>query len=330
MDEREQISIALIALYAPAVLIAVFLAFRHGFQRSSAWRYVVIFSLIRIVGSSLQIMTVSDPGNIGLYTGAAVCQSVGLSPLILAALGLLGRIAGRVNPQSGGIVTSGNLRIVQVIVLVGLILGIKGGIDAGNQFSQSGKFVYGSLSQAAVALFIIAYVLIIMATLGLLQSTFRPEDEGEKRLLIAVAASLPFLLVRIIYSCLSTFTTNSEFSQISGNPTILLVMGFVMELIVIILYEAVGLTLRRIRSDQYNSEQPHYENVQADVELAPTPEDCSQDQRQKFLQPRQSQPYDNRTKGNSAAGIIGAMGNRRGILGRVIAAAASQIDREID
>lgn len=327
MDEREQISIALIAIYTPAILVAIFLAFKHGFGRSAGWRYVIVFSLLRIVGSVLQIMTVSNPTSIGLYTGAAVCQSIGVSPLLLTTLGLLGRVVDSTPPEWRGFVTKPVLVVVQITVVVGLVFGIKGGIDAESQFSETGQFSYGSLSKASVALFIIVYVLTLVGAVGLFSPTINSGFPNEKRMLLAISASLPFLLVRIVYSCLSTFTTNPQFSQIDGNPTILLVMALIMEMVTIFLYEVMGLLLRKtppIEStvDVERIQRHGYESVGK-------PASSAEDQNlNDYPVPGQSVQGGGR---NMAPGIGSAFIGRRGIIGRVIAAAAtSRSGLEID
>src|SRR4051794_5663872 len=92
LTEINRIEIAEIVVYSPALLIAIFLASRHGFRRNAGWLYLILFSLVRILGAALGLAALHDPTNTGLQTGAATQQTIGLSPLILSALGLLGRV----------------------------------------------------------------------------------------------------------------------------------------------------------------------------------------------------------------------------------------------
>jgi tryptophan-rich sensory protein len=66
-------------------------SWKHGFGKNSGWIYLAIFSIIRIINSSAQLATVSG-NNPTAATVAAVTGFLGLSPLLLASLGLISRM----------------------------------------------------------------------------------------------------------------------------------------------------------------------------------------------------------------------------------------------
>lgn len=68
-------------------------------------------------------------------------------------------------------------------------------------------------------------------------------EKGERRTLVAVAVSAPFVLVRILYSVFMWFLHNSNFSLFDGNVTVQLVMAVLEEFVVVIVCLAIGLTL---------------------------------------------------------------------------------------
>ena len=70
-------------------------------------------------------------------------------------------------------------------------------------------------------------------------------EAGEKRILSAVAASLPLLLIRLIYASVYTFGNSRRFSALSGSVTILLCMALLEEMAIVLIFEGVGLTLRK-------------------------------------------------------------------------------------
>lgn len=74
-------------------------------------------------------------------------------------------------------------------------------------------------------------------------------ERGEKRTLLAVALSSPFILVRVLYAFFVWFLDNSKFSLLNGNVTVQLVMAVLEEFVVVIICLAVGMTLR-IRSQE--------------------------------------------------------------------------------
>lgn len=88
---RDGISILVLIAYLVAFFAGAWLSFNHGFSKSSGWIYLVILSIVRIVGSSAELATKNNPSK-SLYLTAAICFSIGLSPLILVSIGLLSRV----------------------------------------------------------------------------------------------------------------------------------------------------------------------------------------------------------------------------------------------
>lgn len=251
---RNGVSIGEIVVYVPALCIAIFLAIKHGFGRSSGWYFLVVFSLARIIGAGMQLATINDPRNVSLYIGSAILTNVGFSPLELATLGLLSRLIESINKTHKTIVSSGVMKVIELIILVGLILGIVGGINAGNAYTSTGTYVPNSLNKAGTALLIVSYVLTVIATIAVSLSASHAEP-GEHRLLFAIAFALPLLLVRLVYSIFSTFAHNKNFNLITGNTTILLCVALLEELAVTICYEAVGLTLKKLPKKSHGVQQ---------------------------------------------------------------------------
>jgi hypothetical protein len=128
--------------------------------------------------------------------------------------------------------------------MVGLILGIVGGVNAGNTLAATSVYEVQTLSQVGLGLFIGSYVIIVFITI-LTSFSVSHAKPGEKRLLYAVALSLPFLLVRLVYSTISTFSKTPSFNLVSSDVTIILCMALLEELITVIIYEACGLTLQK-------------------------------------------------------------------------------------
>lgn len=89
---RQGVSIAILVFYFPALAIAIFLSIRHGFRRASGWRFMIIFTLARVLGSCLELATISQPRNYSLFIGYATLINIALSPLELVAYGLLSRV----------------------------------------------------------------------------------------------------------------------------------------------------------------------------------------------------------------------------------------------
>ena len=88
----ESLNIAELAIYLPFLFLTLFVVFRHGIHRQSGWIYLAIFCLIRIIGAALGIAAEKNPSNVSDLEWSAILGSVGISPLLLASLGLLKRM----------------------------------------------------------------------------------------------------------------------------------------------------------------------------------------------------------------------------------------------
>ena len=89
-DAQGGISILELILYFPSLVVAAIACSRHGFGRSSGWVFTLILCLVRIIGACCQLATYQSETN-GLIEAVIILESVGLSPLLLATLGLLSR-----------------------------------------------------------------------------------------------------------------------------------------------------------------------------------------------------------------------------------------------
>jgi hypothetical protein len=76
---------------------------------------------------------------------------------------------------------------------------------------------------------------LIILTLGAAVE-WRRTQRGEGALIVSVALTLPFLVVRIVYSILVVFSHNSRFSIVNGNYTINLFMEVLPEAVVVLIY----------------------------------------------------------------------------------------------
>ena len=98
--------------------------------------------------------------------------------------GTLSRLLNSIHKSYNTFLRVWMLYYIQAIVILGLILGIVGGIDAGNSFKQgnaSGQHVFypGSLNKAGSILLITSYVAIVITTA--LLSIFRSHIESGER-----------------------------------------------------------------------------------------------------------------------------------------------------
>ncbi|CRL26808.1 unnamed protein product [Penicillium camemberti] len=267
----EHVAIAELIIYIPTALLTIWVVLRHGFHKQLGWIYLSIFSGIRVGGAVMEILSTKNPNNANDKEWAVILQSVGLSPLLLSTLGLLKRVFDETSqhvpssPDSKGNIllqgfassgiagklmkiyskrataTSRRSKTVQLLhlpALIALILAISGGTDqASSNISDhaSGK----TKTRVAVILFLAIYV----AACTLWAITVR--DIGlmipsQNRIFFCVLIALPFIAIRILYSLISDFGDNHQFSLVDGDARIQLVMATLEEFVVVLMYTILG------------------------------------------------------------------------------------------
>lgn len=90
LDKQVGVSILELILYVPAISLAIYVCKRHSFHRVSGFIFTFLLCLVRILGACLQLASTQSPSE-QLLRAVFVLESVGISPLLLATLGLLSR-----------------------------------------------------------------------------------------------------------------------------------------------------------------------------------------------------------------------------------------------
>ena len=162
---------------------------------------------------------------------------------------LLSRITESINKSHQTFINQWHIQLAELLNAVGIILSIVGGVDSGTNYSKTGRYVPQTLTKVGLGLFIASFVAILAFT-AILFMTISHAEPAERRILLAVAVSLPLLFVRLIYSAIYTFGDHMRFSALTGSVTILLCMALLEEIAIVVIYEGVGLTLRKVEKPQ--------------------------------------------------------------------------------
>lgn len=132
------------------------------------------------------------------------------------------------------------IQIAQLPTTIALVLCIAGGIDEVD--SSASKIAHGrNLTKIGIIIFLVIY-LILFALTTITMKDVGNAPRGEKRIYMVVVIALPFIAVRLLWSILSAFTHNSDFSIMSGKPLVQLFMATLEEFIVVVFYTLAGLT----------------------------------------------------------------------------------------
>ena len=109
--------------------------------------------------------------------------------------------------------------------------------------------------QAAILIFLVVFLIEVALAFFVLVN-IRSVLPGERRILIAVVCSIPFILVRLVYALLCYFLTNSStFNSTTGNVVVQGFMSVLEEYIVVALYLAAGILAPHMEQSQVQPEK---------------------------------------------------------------------------
>ncbi|KAH6665793.1 hypothetical protein B0J14DRAFT_212168 [Halenospora varia] len=206
----ESFYIISITIFAILLLPTFYIWRCHGRPGILPYSNVYAICAVHIAGGALSIAAVN---NSGLEIGATVLNSMAISPLLLAALGVLheARKARNLTPNN-----TREWRMVagyHALVLVAIILFIIGIVDVMNGKSTAQK---SGLIKGGLVMLVISYFILMVWALSSIKTPGRPAastfQEGTKLLYAAVLA-MPFIGVRLIYGILSFLLTDPHFSR---------------------------------------------------------------------------------------------------------------------
>ncbi|CAO2649421.1 Nn.00g068060.m01.CDS01 [Neocucurbitaria sp. VM-36] len=239
---RDIVSLIELLFYVPTSLLALIVCFRHGFHRSSGWLYTLILCTVRIAGAICQFLSHSNHSD-GLIQATVIIDSIGLSPLLLATLGLLSRLVSFVNVKSTPTITLKHFRILQLLITVGLILSIVGGTSGNIQ--PNGTVQVDTTSKAGIILLIVAYAgLVLIYFISASKVSIVPNKE--RRVSVAIFCALPLILVRLVYSACAVFLHSHLFSIVTGSVVVHVVMAIIEEFIVVAIYILLGFLVDKL------------------------------------------------------------------------------------
>ncbi|MCJ1326535.1 hypothetical protein MMC10_003199 [Thelotrema lepadinum] len=239
LSNKSILDVVELVYYILALVLALFVIRKHGFGREVGWIYLALLSLIRIISAATGIAAQNDPSDTTLEEITVILSSVGLSPLLLAWLGIISRVNSSMNSHG---IPPRALQIINAPVIVGLVLAIYGGTKI---FSTDVNTASQGLnySKVAVILFLLTFIAIAFVTVYT-STQNRRVQRSERPLLFASAISIPFLFLRILYSLIVDFNWGSTtFSLTSTTDAAVVadaVMAILMEFIVVALYLAAG------------------------------------------------------------------------------------------
>ncbi|KAJ4366959.1 hypothetical protein N0V83_007489 [Neocucurbitaria cava] len=242
-NARDIVALIELIFYIPTSLLALVACLRHGFHRSSGWIYTLILCTVRIAGAICQFLSHNNSHSEGLIRATVIIDSIGLSPLLLATLGLLHRLVSFINAKSTPTITLKHIRILQLLIMVSLILSIVGGTSSTTQ--PNGTVQAATTSKVGTILYIVAFAgLVFVYFVSASKLSIVPNKE--RRVSIAIVVALPLILIRLIYSACAVFSHSHVFSLATGSMVVRALMAIIEEFIVVAIYIALSFMVDKL------------------------------------------------------------------------------------
>lgn len=237
---RNDVFIAVLAFYVCTGIFSTIRLIQHGLKKTASERLLLMFSIGRILCAGFQLATINYPTNTSIWAGYVTTFSICVSLLLSASLVLLRRLAQRAGTDFPQIAGRDSMKFLQLLVTIGLVLGIAGGIKATENWGSTGSYQPDVIQKVSIVIFIISWTLVVFMTHHTLGKAHGASSHTQKIAVGVFAISLPLLAVRIAYSAVSIFASPKSFSTIDGSVTIMLCMALIEEAIVVLMYEILG------------------------------------------------------------------------------------------
>lgn len=252
VDASEILNIIEIAFFVPALPLSIYVCYKHGFKREAGWLLLTILSVIRIVGAACGIAA-SKNGDQTLIEISLIMSSVGSATLVAAFTGITNRVA---EGSKGSPLSTQQRKLLQIIGIVAIILGIVGGTKIADT-DPSTRSTGQTYLKVAVIMILIQY-LATCIVLGFSAMNFRHILDVDRKLFFCVVLAAPFLFVRVIYSILAAFNSNSStFSLLSTTIVAVAVracLGIAMEVVTVYLFILAGIVSPKMITGHRSSE----------------------------------------------------------------------------
>ncbi|GAB7349058.1 hypothetical protein MBLNU459_g8020t1 [Dothideomycetes sp. NU459] len=254
LNNTTSLAVAELVIYIVILPVITYVLLKHGKKGIQAWFYLITFAILRIVPAAMQISEYnkSEPES----ETAAIIDSIGLSPLLLASSGVLGEILYYLHDGKGLKTKLGGQCLIHAGTIAGVALAAYGGsqlVKSGLTFEQVSK--YEHMQEAGCVLMFLVWIILLFSAARLVREVRSSASPSMFKLFIAVAVALLPIGIRSVYGIVYAFDHSPDVSSIYGTFAIRLLLVFLMQLLAALAMIAGGVISRNIVKEHKNG---HY------------------------------------------------------------------------
>ncbi|OAA65878.1 hypothetical protein SPI_02665 [Niveomyces insectorum RCEF 264] len=241
MPVSNSLAAAEVAIQSAYGLLVVYLFVRHLPAGILGWFFLFSFCMLRIVGGALSLG--ASPSS----TSTSIVSNIGLSPLLLAAGGIL-------HEARSYRLKSVNKRVEWVLgvtfhflVATGIALLAVGVSGLASDHPQAND---NQLLDVGLAMLAVSWALLGLSVVALFfergnyAATYSSGTTTLPKLLMSVVFALPFIGIRLFYSIVALTTRKPYLSPVSGALTIRVLLSFLPEVITVLGFLVAGFKTR--------------------------------------------------------------------------------------
>ncbi|PNP51302.1 hypothetical protein THARTR1_08059 [Trichoderma harzianum] len=231
-------STAELAIYATLSIPNIYILFRHGRSGLLGWAYLLVFCTLRIVGGVLDLSG---------STAAGIISSIGLSPLLLAAFGILKEARAYYCDPLDNKVERTVVLLFHGMATTGVaILAIGVSNLHSSNIKPSEVSTDNLLVKAGIALLTLSWAIVAIVSVWALAHPAKSQKSKSSiaagtTLLRSVLISDVFSGIRVILTLVSLVTQDETLSPTTGSLTIRVLLSLIPELICVLAFIAAGM-----------------------------------------------------------------------------------------
>lgn len=247
---KEILAVVELIIYICVAPVIAYTYHKHRIHSITGHIYLFVFVILRLTADGLTISSRNDPS--GSTTGAII-NSIGLSPLLLATVGIINEARAYIlgSLHNGNAKKYGYLAelILHALVVTGVALLAVGSSKSFSATASSDLDKPRALAYAGAILLLIAWIIICAWNLSTLKISNNQKRRGKdhrlaRLLMTEIIISLPFTGIRIIYSVVYTFDHSPSLSPATSSFAVSFCLVFLVQLIAALIL-VVGLVVTR-------------------------------------------------------------------------------------
>jgi hypothetical protein len=186
--------------------------------------------------------------SVAVYATSILFSLIGFPCLLLTTYGLLNRAYINLAKNYPTRIKGWYVKLLQAPFTVSIILCARGASGSTANASEGQNYQPQIVTQVGIGICTFGFVVMLILT-GFMLGRQSHAEPNERRILNTVIVSIPFLLIRMLYTALVTFWNKGLFKSYEGDVLVIGLMAVLPEMFVVVISMIEGFKLERLPKD---------------------------------------------------------------------------------